>query len=308
MTGEAMRSGRRSFAAPGLALKTAILAVLAILILAPLLKIAADTLLPGTIGAWGEVVWGRLAPNLFWRPLGNTLVLGVGVAAGCVIMGGFLAWLVTMTDVPLRRAIGLMATLPFMIPSFATALAWGSLFRNDRVGGQVGFLQGLGLPVPDWLSWGLTPTLIVLVAHYYSLTFAVIAAALATVNSDLIEAAQLTGAGRKRIFAGIVLPVVMPAIVAGGSLAFAGAASNFAAPALLGLPVRMQTLATRLYGMIEIGQTARGYVIAILLILVSGFFLWLGNRLSTSRRSYATITGCMPGPNQAASGKLGVSP
>jgi iron(III) transport system permease protein len=291
MIGEAMRSGRRSFAAPGLALKTAILAVLAVLILAPLLKIAADTLLPGTIGAWGDVVWGRLAPNLFWRPLGNTLVLGVGVAAGCVIMGGFLAWLVTMTDVPLRRTIGLMATLPFMIPSFATALAWGSLFRNERVGGQVGFLQGLGLPVPDWLSWGLTPTLIVLVAHYYSLTFAVIAAALATVNSDLIEAAQLTGAGRKRIFAGVVLPVVMPAIVAGGSLAFAGAASNFAAPALLGLPVRMQTLATRLYGMIEIGQTARGYVIAILLILVSGFFLWLGNRLSTSRRSYATITG-----------------
>ncbi|HJT11853.1 MAG TPA: iron ABC transporter permease [Dongiaceae bacterium] len=291
MTGEVLHSGRRGYAAPGLALKAGILAVLAILILAPLLKIAADTLLPATIGAWSEVVWGRLAPNLFWRPLGNTLILGVGVAAGCVILGGFLAWLVTMTDVPLRRGIGLMATLPFMIPSFATALAWGSLFRNDRVGGQIGFLQGLGLPVPDWLSWGLTPTLIVLVAHYYSLTFAVIAAALATVNSDLIEAAQLTGASRKRIFAGIVLPVVMPAIVAGGSLAFAGAASNFAAPALLGLPVRMQTLATRLYGMIEIGQTARGYVIAILLILISGFFLWLGNRVATGRRSYATITG-----------------
>ena len=291
MTGEVLQSGPRSYAAPGLALKAAILAVLAILILAPLLKIAADTLLPETIGAWSDVVWGRLAPNLFWRPLGNTLILGVGVAAGCVILGGFLAWLVTMTDVPLRRAIGLMATLPFMIPSFATALAWGSLFRNDRVGGQIGFLQGLGLPVPDWLSWGLTPTLIVLVAHYYSLTFAVIAAALAMVNSDLIEAAQLSGASRKRIFAGIVLPVVMPAIVAGGSLAFAGAASNFAAPALLGLPVRMQTLATRLYGMIEIGQTARGYVIAILLILISGFFLWLGNRVATGRRSYATITG-----------------
>jgi iron(III) transport system permease protein len=291
MTGEVLQSGRRSVAAPGFALKAAILAVLAILILAPLLKIAADTLLPATIGAWSDVVWGRLAPNLFWRPLGNTLILGIGVAAGCVILGGFLAWLVTMTDVPLRRAIGLMATLPFMIPSFATALAWGSLFRNDRVGGQIGFLQGLGLPVPDWLSWGLTPTLIVLVAHYYSLTFAVIAAALATVNSDLVEAAQLTGASRRRIFAGIVLPVVMPAIVAGGSLAFAGAASNFAAPALLGLPVRMQTLATRLYGMIEIGQTARGYVIAILLIVVSGFFLWMGNRLTTSRRSYATITG-----------------
>ena len=85
--------------------------------------------------------------------------------------------------------------------------------------------------------------------------------------------------------------MVAPAIVAGGSLAFAGAVSNFAVPALLGLPVRMQTLATRLYGMIEIGETARGYVIAILLIAVSAAFLWLGNRLTSGRRSYATITG-----------------
>jgi len=284
-------TGRRAFAAPGFSLKIVILLILAVLIVAPLLRVVGETLTLASIGAWTDVTWGRLAPNLLWRPLGNTLVLGLGAASGCVLVGGFLAWLVTMTDVPMRRTLGVMATLPFMIPSFATALAWGALFRNGRVGGQIGYLQAIGIEVPDWLSWGMSPSLLVLVAHYYSLTFAVIAAALATVNSDLIEAAQLTGAPRRRIFAGIVLPVVMPAIIAGGSLAFAGAASNFAVPALLGLPVRMQTLATRLYGMIEIGQTARGYVIAILLILVSGFFLWLGNRIATSRRSYATITG-----------------
>jgi iron(III) transport system permease protein len=53
----------------------------------------------------------------------------------------------------------------------------------------------------------------------------------------------------------------------------------------------MQTMATRLYGLIEVGQTARGYVIAILLILVSALFLWLGNKVISGRRSYATITG-----------------
>ena len=273
-------TGRRAFAAPGFSLKIVILLMLSVLIVAPLLRVVGETLTLASIGAWTDVIWGRLAPNLLWRPLGNTLVLGLGAAGGCVLIGGFLAWLVTMTDVPMRRVLGVMATLPFMIPSFATALAWGALFRNGRVGGQIGFLQAMGMDVPDWLSWGMSPSLLVLVAHYYSLAFAVIAAALATVNSDLIEAAQLTGAPRRKVLAGIVLPVVMPAIIAGASLAFAGAASNFAVPALLGLPVRMQTLATRLYGMIEIGQTARGYVIAILLILVSAFFLWLGNRVA----------------------------
>ncbi|GHD19195.1 ABC transporter permease [Tianweitania populi] len=286
----------RSFARPfplngHFALKLLVLAVLGLLVAGPLVRILLETLSPDAISAWSDVTTGRLSRNLLWVPLTNTLILGVGVACGCVLIGGFLAWLVVMTDVPFRRTIGLMATLPFMIPSFATSLAWGSLFRNSRVGGQSGFLEGLGLTIPDWLAWGMIPTLIVLIAHYYSLAFTVIAAALATVNSDLVEAAQIAGAKRRRILLGIVLPVAMPAVVAGASLTFAGAVSNFAAPALLGLPVRMQTMATRLYGLIEVGQTSRGYVVAILLIAVSALFLWLGNKVLSGRRSYATITG-----------------
>ncbi|MDX0955926.1 ABC transporter permease subunit, partial [Sinorhizobium medicae] len=285
------RSFKDAFLSPGLGLKAAVLVLLTALVAAPLLKVFGATLAPGAWSAWSDVLASNLSRNLFWLPLANTMILGAGVATGCVLVGGFLAWLVVMTDVPFRRTIGLLATLPFMIPSFATALAWGSLFRNARVGGQIGFLEGLGFSVPDWLAWGMVPTLVVLIAHYYSLAFTVIAAALATVNSDLVEAAQMTGAGRRRIFLGIILPVALPALVAGASLTFAGAVSNFAAPALLGLPVRMQTLATRLYGMIEIGQAERGYVLAILLILVSAFFLWAGNRVISGRRSYATITG-----------------
>ncbi|MCU0912233.1 MAG: ABC transporter permease subunit, partial [Rhodobacteraceae bacterium] len=284
-------AGRRAVFAQGTLLKAAVLAILVALIVLPLLSTVLFTLRPETVGAWAEVLTGRLAPNLFWKPLGNTLVIGFVVAGACVLLGGFLAWLVVMTDVPFRRTIGVMATLPFMIPSFATALAWGSLFRNDRIGGQTGWLMGLGLDVPDWLSWGMAPTLIVLTLHYFSLAFTIIAASLATVNSDLVEAAQIAGAKGRRILLGIVLPVTAPALVAAGSLCFAGAVSNFAAPALLGLPVRMQTLSTRLFGMIEVGQTARGYVIGILLVLVSALFLWVGNRVISGRRSYATITG-----------------
>ena len=275
----------------GLILKICVLALLGVLVAAPLSRIIVETLLPGTIGAWEDVIASRLSRNLLWLPLQNTLILGFGTAAICVAVGGFLAWLVVMTDVPFRRAIAVMATLPFMIPGFATALAWSAIFRNGRVGGPAGFLEANGIAVPDWLSWGIVPTLLVLAAHYYSLAFAIIAAALATINSDLVEAARMAGAKRWRIVTGIVLPVALPAVISAAALSFAEAVSNFAIPALLGLPVRMQTMATRLYGLIEIGQSPRGFVIAILLIAVSAFFLWLGTRVISGRRSYATITG-----------------
>jgi iron(III) transport system permease protein len=272
-------------------LPLALLGVAAVLVLGPLLTILLDTLDADGRAAWAAVLASDLSHNLFWRPLGNTLVLGIATAMGCVILGGFLAWLVVMTDVPFRTTIGVLATLPFMIPSFATALAWGALFRNERVGGSVGFLETIGIAVPDWLAWGMVPTVTVLVLHYFSLTFTVIAAALASVNGDLVEAAEMAGARLRRIFFGIILPVVTPAVVAGASLAFAGAVSAFAAPALLGLPVRMQTLATRLFGMFETGQSERGFVLAILLILVSVALLYAGERLLSGRKSFVTITG-----------------
>ncbi|HMO06167.1 MAG TPA: iron ABC transporter permease [Paracoccaceae bacterium] len=281
----------RRLARPGIGLKLAVLSVLVLLIVAPMARTVLFTLSPDHARAWSDVLVGRLAPNLFWWPLLNTLVIGTVTGVACVLLGGFLAWAVVMTNIPFRRTIGVMATLPFMIPSFAAALAWSGLFRNGRLGGNTGWLQGLGMDVPDWLAWGMVPTLVVLILHYFSLAFTIIAAALATVNSDLVEAAQIAGAKGRRILLGIVLPVTAPALIAAGSLCFAGAVSNFAAPALLGLPVRMQTLSTRLYGMIEVGQVARGYVIGILLVVISALFLWLGNRVVSGRRSYATITG-----------------
>ena len=125
---------------PGLALKLAVLALLGLLIAAPLARILLGTLTPDAIGAWSDALISPLSRNLFWLPLLNTMILGFGVAAGCVLLGGFLAWLVVMTDVPFRRTIGLMATLPFMIPSFA---------HGARLGRPVQECAGRR---PGWLS------------------------------------------------------------------------------------------------------------------------------------------------------------
>lgn len=268
-----------------------LIVVVAVLVIAPLIKIILVTLTPEGLAAWQAVLASPLSENLWWRPLFNTLLLGFGVAAGCLLLGGFLAWLVILTDVPAPRFLGVLSTLPFMIPSFAAALAWGTLFRNSRLGGSVGFFEANGIAIPDWLAWGLAPTLIVLVAHYYSLAYTIIAAALSSVGADLVESAQMAGAKRPRIFFGIILPVVTPALIAAASLTFAGAVANFAAPALLGLPVRMQTLSTRLFGMIETGNNERGFVLALLLILVSATFLFFSDRLVSGRKAFITVTG-----------------
>lgn len=81
------------FARPprGLGPNLALLAVLAVLVAAPLATIALQTLDADGVGAWREVLASPLSANLFWRPAGATLMLGLGVACGCVLIGGLLA-------------------------------------------------------------------------------------------------------------------------------------------------------------------------------------------------------------------------
>lgn len=284
--------GRRTVAArsrTGL-LAAIVIVILAVLVALPLGGLVAATLGDDGSGAWGDVFVGRVAENLFWQPLGNTLLVGLGTGVLSTVLGSFLAWVVVMSDVPGRKIIGALAAVPFALPSFAIALAWESVFRNDRVGGNPGLLAALGIPVPDLLSWGALPIILTLVAHYFSLSFVVVAAALVNVGGDLLAAAELTGASRARIALRITLPAVAPALLSGFLLAFAEGVSNFAVPALLGLPVRFQTLSTRLYGAISTGDVERGYVLSILLVVIAAAVLYLGTR-ATGRGSFATLTG-----------------
>jgi iron(III) transport system permease protein len=275
---------------PATLLGIALIFILGVLVVLPLLTLLQVTTSAEGAVAWNDVLFGNVAPNLFWRPLVNTLLVGLAVAFGTVLIGGLLAWLVVLTDMPGRNLISLLSAISYALPTFAVALSWETIFRNDRIGGQVGILAGLGLPIPDWLAWGYLPVVLTLVAHYYALGFLLISAAFSGVGTDLLEAAALTGAKRSRIFRDITLPVVAPAIISAALLAFAEGVSNFAAPAILGLPVRFQTLSTRLYGAIQTGQTERGFVLALLLIVIAALILWSSTRF-VAQRSYATLTG-----------------
>jgi iron(III) transport system permease protein len=276
---------------PELMLRIGLVIILATLIALPLAQLGFATVREQGLTVWQEVLTGRIAPNLLWEPLANTLLIGTLVAVGTVVLGSFMAWLVMMTDVPFRKTLGLLASLPFILPSFAIALSWETLFRNDLVGGRTGLLFDLGIAVPDWLSWGPIPVVLTLVAHYYTTPFLLISAALASVNTELVEAGEISGAGRLRVLTGITLPLVMPAIISSAMLTFAEGVSNFTSPALLGLPVRFQTLSTRIYGLINQGQSERAFVLTIILIIIAAGLLWANSYLMRRAGSYATITG-----------------
>jgi len=251
--------------------------------------------LPGVkVGEFTLYHWGKVLSNraIFTRPLLNTLLIGIGVAGVTMILGCMIAWLVSRTDMLLKGPISILATLPYILPSWALALPWIEMFRNTGMGIGVGFLEyATGLKAPPWLVFGPLPVIIVLGLHYFPFVFIMVSSALRNVSSELEEAGELLGAGRLKIFRTITFPIVMPALLSAAILAFSRAVGSFGTPSLLGIPGRFTVLSILIKSLMDKNRQSESYILAIILISICAVAFYLNNRVIGTRKSFETMGG-----------------
>jgi iron(III) transport system permease protein len=302
-----MRRLGRISTSPQTILLFLILVFLAYLIVLPLINLAWTTFtwgegdfrlspeaVPGqfTLEHWKRVAFGQQADRLLFEPLRHTLLVGVVASALAMALGGFLGWLVTRTNLPGRRWLRTLLIIPYLLPSFALALAWTTLFKSALVGGRPGVYEAItGVPPPEWLSFGPVPIIIVLAVHYFPFALLVVAGALESLDAQLEEGAELLGASRWTILRKITFPLVTPAFLSALTLTFGRTVGNFSNPALLGLPVRYYTLSTMLFSNIAIGLESNGFILALVLTILASVTVYINTRVLGRAARYVTIGG-----------------
>ena len=242
---------------------------------------------------WRRMLIGQIAKIMTYEPLVNSMVISLGATFLALLMGGGMAWLVVRTDIPGRDIIHMLATVPYIMPSWTIALAWKVLFKSTSVSGGVpGLFQFFtGIAPPIWLSNGALPIIVASGLHYYTFFFLFVSAALLSIDSSLEEAGDLAGAGRARILRKITFPLVLPAIASGFIMTFSKTMGTFGGPNVLGVPVGYYTLSTMLRSNMGIANYGDGFVTAIVLILLSMTTVMINQKLIGTRRSYETIGG-----------------
>ncbi|MCA1777413.1 MAG: iron ABC transporter permease [Loktanella sp.] len=298
---------RQVRANPALWIGAILLVVFGYLIAAPMLEIATgsarvqdgDARRAGAdIGTWTAYYWHRLvasplAETLLYTPLRNTLVISAVYSVIAMVMGVGLAFLMVKTDLPFKRAISVAILVPYIVPSWTVALAWTTLFGNDRVGiGAPGVVMSLtGWTTPDWLAYGPVPIIAVMAFNYYAFSYLLTVGALSTIDRGLEESAQLHGASERTIARRITLPLILPALGSAFVLTFAEGIGSFGPAAILGIPVRYDVLATSLYQSAAIGRFGEAYVLTLLLIVMAAVTIYANTLLIGRRRSFTTLTG-----------------
>ena len=301
------KKGKR-FLSPHFVLGLILLVILAYLVVAPLGTLvrttatwqATDTRIRGenvvvgefTTYHWQRILRSNLSKAALWDPLLNTLTVAAGTVVLVIVIGSLLAWLVTRTDLPMRKFISNLAVLPYVLPSWTIALAWVQVFQNTKVYMPRGFLEYFtGITVPEWMVFGPVPIIIAMGLHYYPFAFLLISGALSSIDSQLEESGEVLGASRMKILRRITFPIVLPAMTSAVLLAFARSIGTFGTPAILGLPARYTLISTQIYSFLGTGRDSQGYILAIILMLMSFLGLGLNYKLIGSRKSFTTIGG-----------------
>ncbi|MCW9050507.1 MAG: iron ABC transporter permease [Deltaproteobacteria bacterium] len=292
---------------PHIVISLILLAILLFIVLLPFAKMVQDSFVwqfadtrlshgaqPGelTLFHWKRVFISPLSKNILFRPLFNSVSTALSVSACAMIIGSFMAWLVSRSDLPLKKTIATVAVLPYVIPSYIHALAWINLFKNQRIGGAAGVFQYLtGMSPPDWLSYGYFPIVVTLSIHYFPFTFLLVSAALTSIDSRLEESGEILGASRSHILRRITFPLVLPALLSSFILTFSRVLGTFGTPYFLGTPVRYYTLSTQIYSNIINRVPSVGYILAFVLIAISSTIIYMNQKMIGRSKSYVTIAG-----------------
>ena len=177
-----------------------------------------------------------------------------------------------------------------MSAPFIGAYSW--ILLMGRSGVITNLLKPLGIILPD--IYGFGGILLVFTLQLYPLVFLYVQGALSNVDNSLIEASENMGCTGFRRFFKIIIPLIMPTLLASSLLVFMRAFADFGTPMLIGegwltFPVLLFNEFISEVG----GDSAFASALSIIAILITTIFFlgqrWLSNRKSFSMNSLHPI-------------------
>lgn len=154
--------------------------------------------------------WSVLSSDLWWKALGNTLLVTIGSVSVELVLGFVLALLMHRA-VFARRTLRVALLQPYGMITVVAALAWRFAFDPTT-----GFVEGLLGLEGAWLTDRGSAFLVIILTEIWKTTpfmALMLLAGLTLVPADLIRAARVDGAGAWQRFTRVTLPLMKPVVV-----------------------------------------------------------------------------------------------
>ncbi|WP_151719662.1 ABC transporter permease [Gemmobacter serpentinus] len=259
------------------------LALLGLFVLYPL----ANILTASVIGD-GPNGWSRLMDNpKYLQAIWNTLILATAVTGIATLIGVPLAYVTARHSFPGKGLIALLPLITLVIPEVIAAQTWLMMLGNNGLITRA--LREIGLRLPSFYGWfGLITSMSFI---YYTYVYIGVVSAIARFDVQLEEAAQSLGTapGISRIK--VMLPVIMPAVLASALLVFTMTVGNFAISMILSHRLPLLSVVTYqaavAEGAADITMQSTLASVSVLIVMVVLFL----NRWIVRRGKYEIVQG-----------------
>lgn len=274
----------RRLPSPWLLLALFALGLLLVFLLWPLAN-----LLHGSVAGASDSGWAQLLDDpRYLRALGNTLLLGALVTGCASVLGVSLAYVTARFDFPGKALVAVLPVCTLVVPEVIVSQTWLMILGNNGLLTRA-LEDHLGLALPSFYGW---PGLVLVMSLvYYTYIYLGTLAAIRGFDAQLEEAAQSLGVPPAKARLQVMLPVVLPAVLASGLLVFTLVVGNFAIATLLGGKVQLLSVLTYLSFVSEMGTNAGlQSALATLSIAIVAGVLFL-QRWLVGRKRYEIVQG-----------------
>ncbi len=262
-----MSRGPRAFPIPGAVLGRGIaMSYLSTVALIPLAAVVLKSLDSGT-----DSFWSAISNPQAVAALKLTLIASAVVVLINALFGTLIAWVLVRDDFPGKGIVNSLIDLPFALPTIVAGLTLLAFYGPDS---------------PVGVNVAYTRTAVVMALLFVTLPFVVRAVqpVLLELDREMEQAAESLGAGRLTVFRRIILPNLLPAIIAGGGLAFARAVGEFGSLVLItaNIPFKTEAASVFIFSQVEsdnmTGAAAVSVVLLVLALALLLVFGWLSKR------------------------------
>ena len=167
-------------------------------------------------------------------------------------------------------------TLPMILPPTVAGFFLLLLFGKNSLIGQFLGLFDISI-VFTWVAAVIASSVV-----SFPLMYRTVRGALEEIDSDMGYAARTLGVSENRIFRKIIIPNIIPSIIAGTILAFARALGEFGATIMIAgnIPGKTQTMAVAVYTAVQAGNYNLAYQWVGIITVMSFAAMFLMNYIN----------------------------
>lgn len=199
------------------------------------------------------------------------LTLGTSAIAALTnaVFGLLTAWVLVRYSFPGKKLINAIIDLPFALPTAVAGIALATIYAPN---GWVGQFMGQFEIKTAFSPIGITIALI-----FISLPFVIrsVEPVLEDIDNEIEEAAYSLGANRWQVFYKVILPLLMPSLLAGTAMAFARAVGEYGSVVFISgnMPMKTEIVPLLIVTKLEQYDYQGATAIAIVMLFISFIIL-----------------------------------